>query len=43
MGKRDFGRPNILRAMLIEDAAKDNADQVWVLETADADAGTYYL
>lgn len=33
VGKRDFGRPNILRAMLIEDAAKDNADQVWVLES----------
>lgn len=33
VGKRDFGRPNILRAMLIEDAAKDNANQVWVLES----------
>lgn len=33
VGKRDFGRPNILRAMLIEDAAAENADQVWVMES----------
>lgn len=33
VGKRDFGRPNILRAMLIEDVASKKEDQVLVLES----------
>ncbi|MDR0966368.1 MAG: nickel pincer cofactor biosynthesis protein LarC [Myxococcales bacterium] len=33
LGKRDFGRPNFLRAMLLSEATGSGADRVWVLET----------
>lgn len=38
-GKRDYGRPNVLRALLIEPAAAEKADSaVWLLETNIDDA-----
>lgn len=38
-GKRDFGRPNVLRALLIEPAAAEKTDSaVWLLETNIDDA-----